>query len=452
MKYDYDIAIIGGGPGGYVAGSYASQFGKKVCVIEKGLIGGCCLNVGCIPTKSILETATRYQHATNSVKYGIKADVSFDWNEYRANSVKIREELRNGVKRLLRSHRCDLIEGEASIISNNSIKVNDHNISAEKIIIATGSSPAIPDKYKEMNRVLTSDSFWEIDCRPKSIVIVGGGVIGCEIASALSRLGSKVTIVEQQSRLLMQFDTETVAILEKDLTNNGVDILYENSVTDIIEKNDEIIAIVDGQGPQTISAEYLLWSTGRKPVIPAISGISINTNEQGYILTDDNCLTNVNTIYCIGDTNGKCMLAHAATAQAMNVVRHICIGNNASDSTFVPQTVFTYPQIAELGVTEKECDCGSIAIGKIPYSSVGYSHIIDSTEGYYKIIRDIATDRIVGAQIVGYNACELIHILAPYINKPIDANMVQDMIFAHPTLSEGIKLAIEASYIRSPQA
>ena len=448
--YDFDILIIGGGPGGYVAGAYAAQFGKNVAVVEKELLGGCCLNVGCIPTKTILEAANIYVHAIGSSDYGIKTnDVEFSWKNYKAYSEKVRSDLRNGVSALLRSRKCSLINGEAFLVDEHKVKIGEQIITADIIILATGSCPSIPGVYADMKHVITSDSFWDIEELPKSIVIVGGGIIGCEIASALSRLGTKVIIVEQMPEILPMFDFEAVKYLRQELINYGVDIICGEPVNSIIESHDDLKVIV---GDKTIECDYLLWSTGRRANIINTDNVKLKLTDSGFVDVDNNYRTSIGNIYCIGDANGKNMLAHAAISQAMLVVKYLCAETEIRYDPFVPQTVFTSPSIARIGLSEDECSSMTYAVGKVPYSAVGYSHVVEKENGYYKVIRDITTDTLLGAEIVGYNACELIHNLVPYINKKIEINMFSDIIYAHPTLTEGIKLAIEASYIKSPQA
>jgi len=447
-NYDYDVLIIGGGPAGYVAGSYLAQYGRKTAVIEKDKLGGCCLNTGCIPTKTILEAAMRLKHASDSDMYGITADISFDWDKLMSYSVSVRDNLRNGVGRLLSSRKCQVIYGEAAIVGKNEIKVDDSVFSAEYIIIATGTTPMVPAKYADINGVLTSDTFWDLKQLPESMVIVGGGVIGCEIASSLSRLGSKITTVEQQNEILPNINPDAAGILKKELQNDGVTIICGQSVDDIV-KTDLGLSVTVGE--KTLSCEYVLWSTGRRAVVPSLEGVELESGDRGFVQVDKNYKTSIDNIYCIGDANGIGMLAHASIMQAMQVVNHICTNIDITDTAAIPQTVFSYPSIASIGVLENECKDKNVSIGKVPYAAAGYSHVITSSNGYFKVIRDIDTDTIIGAEIVGYNACELIHILAPYINKKLKARMFADVMFAHPTLSEGIKLAVESSYIRSPQ-
>ncbi len=453
--YDYDIAIIGGGPAGYVAASYASQHDKRTVLIEKDKLGGCCLNTGCIPTKVLYETSRRYRQISSNSAYGIVSDLNdFSWETLKGFSEKVRSELASGVNRLLRSRNVEVIYGEAAVSDGHTVCVGGRLVSAGSIILAMGSKPVFPSAYNEIKRVVSSDSFWDINERPGSIVIVGGGVIGCEIASALSGLGVKVSIVEQMPNLLPQFSREAAGKLESRLKADNADVYCDHTVTDIAENDDGLTVTIRGDGQKKVlKCDHVLWAAGRKPNTEITEGTDIEYTDKGYIKVDDSFRTSVDSIFCIGDANGISTLAYTATAQAMSVIRNICTMDHADRAYAIPMCVYTYPEIAGIGLSEEDCNREglNVAVGYAPYKALGYAHAVSETDGHIKVLRDIETDTIVGAEIVGTEAVELIHVIQPYIERRIPLGMLGDMVMAHPTFSEGIKLAVESSYIRSPQ-
>lgn len=449
--YDHDIAVIGGGPGGYVAASYAAQFGKKVVLIEKDKLGGCCLNVGCIPTKVLFEASGRFRRLKTDADFGISVSVQdFSWDKLKKHSEEVRSGLVKGVDGLLASRKVELVHAIASLKDEHTIETGESTISAEYIILATGTKPSIPSVYADIPNVVTSDDFWDIDRLPDTVVIVGGGVIGCEIASALSGLGTKVTIIEQFPRMLTGFSDRAVSLLKKQFEKDGVNVLCDSTVTGIREDNS---ALVVNAGKEEFCCDLVLWAAGRKPVDLDTDRVGIKHNERGYIEVDDNCRTNIENIYCIGDANGKSLLAYSASSQAMRAVRHICTGYDEYDDQMIPICVYTYPELAKIGMSEDECisEGMTVSVGMAPYKALGYAHTTGDEDGYIRVIRDIETDTLVGAEIAGRDAVELIHILQPYVERRLPLLMLTDIIPAHPTLSEGIKLAIEASYTGSPQ-
>lgn len=446
--FKYDIAIIGGGPGGYVAASYATQFGKKVILFEKDKLGGNCLNVGCIPTKILAEAANRFKTVALSGTFGVKTKgVSFDWMALSSYSGETRRALITGVYSLMKRRGVDVIPDNAKISDKHTIIAGGIEYTTKNIIIATGSQPTnAPFKNR---KIITSDEFWNLDHKPDRLLVVGGGVIGCEISSAMSRLGTKVYVVEMLPRLLSGFSDKAVQMLTNQLQEDNVDIYCGESVKDIYETEENLTVETE---KQRVDCDYVLWAAGRKPV-EVESSETIDKTEKDFVKVDVNYRTNNDNIYCIGDANGISMLAHSAIAQGMRVVEHICSGQQIEEAPYIPQCVFTSPAIARIGLDSDECrKLGmNIVTGTAPYIVSGYSRAVDESNGYYHVVRDVDTDRIVGAEIVGYEAFELIHILAPYVNKEIPARAMSDLIIAHPTLSEGIKIAIESSYTRSPQ-
>ncbi len=449
--YDHDIAVIGGGSGGYVAASYAAQFGKKVVLIEKDKLGGCCLNVGCIPTKVLFEASGRYRRLKTDAAFGI--DISgpeFSWDRLKKHSEEIRGGLVKGVSGLLASRKVEIVHAIASLKDEHTIEAGERTISAEYIILATGTKPSIPSVYADIPKVVTSDDFWDIDRLPDSIVIVGGGVIGCEIASALSGLGTKVTVMEQLPRLLTGFSDRAVSMLKTQFEKDGVTVMCDSTVTGIREDNS---ALIVSAGEGELRCDLVLWAAGRRPVDIDTGSTDIKHTERGYIEVDDNCRTNIENIYCIGDANGISLLAYSASSQAMRAVRHICTGYDEYDEQMIPACVYTYPELAKIGMSEDECmsEGMTVSVGMAPYKALGYAHTTGDEDGYIRVIRDIGTDTLAGAEIAGRDAVELIHILQPYVQRRLPLSMLTDIVPAHPTLSEGIKFAIEASYTGSPQ-
>lgn len=449
--YDYDIAVIGGGPGGYVAASYAAQFGKKTVLIEKDKLGGCCLNVGCIPTKVLFEASLRYRQLKRDADFGINVTgYELSWEKLKEHSEEVRNGLVRGVGGLLASRKVEVIYASASLEDEHTITAGERRISAEYIMLATGTKPSVPSAYAVIRNVVTTDDFWDTARQPGQIVIVGGGVTGCEIASALSGLGTKVTVIEQLPRLLAGFSERAAGMLAKQFEKDKVNVLCGSTVTGIRDENGVLTV---GTDKEEIRCDLVLWAAGRRPVDIETGRVKINHTERGYIEVDGNFRTNIENIYCIGDANGISLLAYSAFAQAMSAVRHICTGMGTDEEPVIPSCVYTYPSLARIGLSEDECRLRGIAFsaGNASYKALGYAHAAGEEDGYIRVLRDIETDTLLGAEIAGSEAVELIHILQPYVERKLPLMMLTDIVPAHPTLSEGIKLAVEASYTGSPQ-
>jgi dihydrolipoamide dehydrogenase len=401
----------------------------------------------------LLEAAHRYENVQDSADFGVITEQrSFSWDNLTVYMHDTTKKLRSGVASLLSSRQVALLEGEARLLSGQVIQVEGKQISAEYIILATGSRPAIPVRFAGMDRVLTSDSFWDIEKLPASLAIVGGGVIGCEIASALSALGVHVLIIEQMPRLLPAFDEAQVAPLIKEFRKKKVD-MYPGSAVSDIQLSDNAVIITLDNGTR-LNANALLWATGRSAVLTReqASAIGLELTAKQFVAVDANYKTNLPNLFCIGDANGRSLLAHSAITQAMRVVNHICTGKATDKEPLVPQCVYTTPALAKAGISETEAKNAAYhyATGIAPYSAIGMSHAIKRIDGHFKIIRDITSDTLLGVEITGYNAYELIHILLPYIEKELPCATLDDIMFAHPSLSEGLKIAVENTYIRSP--
>lgn len=436
---NYDLAVIGSGPGGYVAAIYAARRKLKVCVIEKGLVGGTCLNRGCIPTKSLLNSAGIITTIKESAPHGI------DVAGYKVNFVKMVERkdevvsrLRTGIETLLRASKIDLIRGTASITGPNAIKIDSADtISAKNIIIATGSqvAPLSNIKLDEID-ILSSDGILNLKVIPASLAIIGGGVIGCEFANLYNILGSKVTIVEFTDRLIPTQSREVSKKLELIFKKRGIDI-FTSSAAESVTRSDRIK--ISLSGGKSVETEKVLVSVGRRPGIDGLGdlgalGMGI---EKGRIAVDEYRRTALKNIFAIGDCVDGPLLAHKASYDGILAVDNIMGHARRSDYSNVPSAIWTEPEIASVGLSEEEAKAKypDARVAKFPYLGSGKAYAIGKVEGFAKVIGD-AKGRILGVEIFGTGACDLIAeaVLAKTAN--INIEEWSRVVHCHPTLSE----------------
>ena len=453
----FDVCVIGAGPGGYVAAINAGRTGKKVVLIEKAEYGGTCLNVGCIPTKTLIASAEALETAKHAADFGvsINGEVSFDWTAMQQRKNSVVEKLRNGIGSLLKNANVEVICGNAEFQNSKTIKVksatgDEKVIEAEKTIVATGSKPAMPGFIPKSSHVLDSTDMLNIQEVPKSIIILGGGVIGCEFACLLNTLGTQVTVVEMLDTLLPGQDIEVSKQIAREMKKSKIKVMTGKPLENISVDENGVTGTVKGK---EITADYLLVSIGRLPVTdglnPEAAGIAVN--EKGFIEVDDKCQTNVENIYAIGDVTGRIQLAHLASAMAVTAAENAC----GSDTTFcdclVPGCIFTSPEIGSVGLTQEQCAELNIEtrIGKFPYAALGKSMAINETAGFCKIIADAKTDKIVGVHIIGAHATDLIAEAVTAINKGTTAEELGKAIHAHPTLGEIMMEAAHAVHEKS---
>lgn len=437
-----DLIIIGAGPGGYETAIDAAQAGLNVTLIEKDKLGGTCLNRGCIPTKALCRSAEIAYMMQNSSEFGIGSDKpTIDYPSVISRKDKVVDELRNGVATLLKN--INVIEGEAKFISSNVIEVNGIQYTAPQIIIATGAKPAtLPIPGAEL--AMSSDEILSMSTLPKSITIIGGGVIGMEFASIFSAFGVSVTVVEYCKEILPPFDAEIAKRLRMSLKRRGINIVTGAQVTSI---EPGIIVKYQAKGKeQQLETEAVLMAVGRRPVLPEgleELGVMINRNaiavddEMKVIFNDGSKPENV-TIYAIGDVNGRCMLAHAATAQGKIALGH------TQNLSVIPSAVFTMPECAMVGMTEEQCEKEGkkIKIGKATFRSNGKALAMGEPDGLIKVIVDDDTDLILGAHICGAHAADLIQEIAIAMASGLKSSAVKETIHGHPTLTEVVKAAI----------
>lgn len=450
---EFDVIVIGGGPGGYVAAIRAAKNGAKTALIERRDFGGTCLNIGCIPTKTLIAGVEVFHKAKHAAEFGVKISgtVTPDWDAMLARKDTVIKNLRGGIGSLLKAAGVTVFKGQGVFSGRKTLQVLDENgkaaeeISASKIIIASGSESLVPGFIPKGKRVITSTELLSIPEIPKSLLILGGGVIGCEFACLFAELGTKVTIVEMMDSVMPLIDRECAKTVAQQMVKAGVEIMNGKPLSDIKATANGVSGKV---GDTTVSADYLLVSIGRKPALEGmnIAAAGIKTNERGWIPVDASCRTNVPGIFAIGDATGSWQLAHAASAMGVVAADVACGKKNTFDGSLVPGCIFTSPEIGSVGKSQEQCDKEGIEtrVGKFPFAALGKAMAINETVGFCKIIADAKTDQVLGVHIVGPHATDLIAEACPALHLEITARELGKAIHAHPTLGEAMMEAAHA--------
>ena len=450
---EFDVLMIGGGPGGYVAAIRAAKNGAKTALVERKELGGTCLNIGCIPTKTLIAGVDVYHKARHAMEFGVKisGEISPDWEAMLARKDSVIKTLRGGIGSLLKAAGVTVFKGHGVFTGRKTVKVVDgegkeaEEITAGKIIIASGSETLVPGFIPKGKRVITSTELLSIPEIPKSLLILGGGVIGCEFACLFAELGTKVTIVEMLDSIMPNIDRETSKVVASQMQKMGIEIMNGKPLGDLKADDKGVSGKV---GDLTVSADYLLVSIGRKPALEGmnIAASGVKTNERGWIPVDSSCRTNVPGIFAIGDATGSWQLAHAASAMGVVAADVACGKKNAFDGSLVPGCIFTSPEIGSVGKSQEQCDKEGIEtrVGKFPFAALGKAMAINETTGFCKIIADAKTDQILGVHIVGPHATDLIAEACPALHLEITAKELGKAIHAHPTLGEAMMEAAHA--------
>lgn len=438
----FDLIVIGAGPGGYETAAEAAALDRKVALVERAELGGTCLNRGCIPTKALCRCAEVAMTVAESQEFGIMSDAPVvNLPKVMERKEQILATLREGIGMVLKDVK--IIKGEARFTSLSTVEVEGETLSAPEIIIATGSRPAsldIPGKELAMS----SDEILSIDSLPKSLIIIGGGVIGMEFASIFAAFGVKVTVLEYCKEILPPFDAEIAKRLRTALKRRGIEIITSAQVTGIAPGM-TVSYEVKGKA-KTAEAEQVLMAVGRRPVIPdGIEDLGVRI-ERGAITVDDNMKvlfadgkTPVDTtLYAIGDVNGRCMLAHAASMHGL-----VALGK-AKLTDVIPAAVFTQPECAMVGLTEEKCTAEGreIKVGKAMFRANGKALAMGEPDGLVKIITDATTDELLGCHICGAHAADLVQEIATAMTAGLKASAISEAVHAHPTLTEVVKAAI----------
>lgn len=448
--YDYDVIVIGGGPGGYVAAIKSAQMGKRTCIIEKENFGGVCLNEGCIPTKTLLRSSEALREVKESEKFGVvcagTASAKLDMEKVQSRKNQVVKQLVGGVEGLLRGNKAAVIKGEAKFEDKNTVSVGGKKYTAENIIIASGSKvKMLPVKISEKATVLTSKEALNLDYIPKEVIIIGGGVIGIEFAYFLNSIGTKVTVVEFLDRILPMVDAEITGLVTKMLVNSGIEIYTGSKVSEI--KENSVLFEKDGKFTE-IHSEIILMAVGRTPCTDGLNleaaGVKIN---RGAIETNSKLETNIKNIYAIGDVNGNSMLAHTASMEGIAAVENICGHNREIDYGKIPSAIYIQPEVSSVGLTEEEArkKYKNVKVGKFPMLANGKSKVAGEENGMIKIVTDGQYGEILGVHMFCIHATDMIAEAVVAMNLEATAQEIINSIHPHPTVSEAIHEAFHAS-------
>jgi dihydrolipoamide dehydrogenase len=450
-KKSFDLAIIGSGPGGYIAAIRGAQMGQKVALIENCFIGGCCLNVGCIPTKSLLAHAEALLNIRESTKYNIHVEkLSFDYSQMVATKNRVIHDIRRSLEQLILSNQITILHGHAKFSSPKELKIEGEDnllLYAQNIIIATGSeSIQIPSFPFDNHRIHSSSSILTLTHLPSSLIIIGGGYIGCEFASLYSALGVKITLIEALPSLLFSQGAFLGHELAKSFRKQGIE-LYTSSKVERIEKKEKGLSVHLSQG-ETLEGELALVCVGRKPKTDSLDlqNAGLDTNSCGAIVVNEKMETSQPGIYAIGDVTGKWMLAHVASHQGIVAASNVCKKPMQMHYHAIPSVIFTHPQIASVGLSlgQAQKEFPSATCSSYSMQALGKAIATLDTTGFVQIISDPKTGQIFGAHMIGREAASLIGELTLAIQNHLPLDAIVQTIHAHPTLGE---LWQEAAFI-----
>jgi dihydrolipoamide dehydrogenase len=450
------ITIIGGGVGGYPAAIRAARMGAEVTLIEKDALGGTCLNWGCIPTKALLQSANVIQTMKESGTFGIKCKgYEVDFGAVMARKNTVVAQLTRGVGALLKAKKVKIIQGTASFTDAKTLQIKEsgENVQGDAILIASGSVPGrIPIEGIDGPDVMDSNQVLAMKTLPKSVVVIGGGVIGVEFAQFLIAMGTEVTIIEMLPGLVPGVDKEIATILQKQLSAAGVKVVTSAAVKGIAHKKTEnTVTYTIGDKTETITAEKVFLTVGRKPDFSLLNIDKVGIkHEKGAIVVNEFMETNVPGIYAAGDVVGGIMLAHLASAEGECAVRNILGHREVMNYKAVPSCIYTTPEVASVGLTEERAkERGEIQVGRFPLRGNGKALVLNETEGMVKVISDKKIGEVLGVHIIGPHATELIAEATAALSLEATAESLFQAVHAHPTLAEAIGEAALATHGRA---
>lgn len=441
----YDLVVIGSGPGGYVTAIRAAQLGKKVAIVEKNKIGGACLNVGCIPSKTYLEFGASVENMKQAKEWGITTtEISIDAKKMTQRKNDVVQTLTGGIEGLMKKNKIAYFYGEAKVKADLTVVIDDVTIKAKDILLATGSTPFVP-AIKGLDAIdyVTTDTFFDMDQLPEELCIIGGGVISVELATAMAGLGIKVTIIEVADDILLTEDADARNVVKRYLKQQNVKIMTKADIKEVQRGKVKL-------AEEDVAFDKLLVATGRKPVTNIVKDLDLKLdNSDIFVKVNDTFETSKQHIYAIGDLIGGYQLAHAASAEGM-VVAHKLAGERFQkvDGKNVPRCVYTFPEIATIGLSEEEAKKAGydVKVTNAPLAANGKALTSNDTDGFVKIISEIKYEEILGAVIVGQDATELIGSIGGVKFAEGTVTELANAIWAHPTVSEAIGESADALF------
>ena len=461
----YDLIVIGSGPGGYIAAVRASQLGKKVALIEKyATLGGTCLNVGCIPSKALLDSSHHYYDAVHHFEeHGISVEKpSFDFGKMVDRKAKVVETTTGGIKYLMDKNNIEVYEGLGSFEDNTHVKISKNDGTSEliegtNIIIATGSKPSsLPFIKIDKDRIITSTEALKLKEVPKHLLVIGGGVIGLELGSVYKRLGAEVTVIEYMDKIVPGMDVDISKELQKVFKKQGIKFATSHKVTSVEKNGKQIVVKATDKKNKEIefSGDYCLVSVGRKPYTEGLGleKVGVTVNERGQIATNEHLQTNISNIYAIGDVVQGAMLAHKAEEEGVIVAEFLAGQKPHINYNLIPGIVYTWPEAAAVGKTEQELKDANIEYkaGKFSMRALGRSRASGDIDGFVKVLADKNTDEILGVHMVGARVADLIMEAAVAMEFRASAEDLARICHGHPTYSEAVKEAAKAAWDGMP--
>lgn len=452
----FDLVVIGAGPAGYVGAIRAAQLGMRVALVERASLGGTCLNIGCIPSKALLDATHELARARERFSArGIRAgEITADIPAMQAFKEKTVKTLVSGIGGLLRKDKIEHIVGNARLKGGGEVEVEADGktrmIGARHILLATGSAPvSLPALPADGNYILTSTEALSLSAAPRRLLVVGAGAIGLELGSVWNRLGSKVTMVEFLDRIAPASDREVAAALQKSLEKQGLRFKLSTRVTAARVESEQVHVTMTAADDSTAEDTFdrVLVAVGRRPVTDGLGleQAGIQTDKRGFVLVGDHYATTASGVYAVGDVIGGAMLAHKASEEAVAAVERMAGTAGHVDYTAIPNIIYTAPELASVGKSESDCDGEQISIGKFPFSASGRARCMDETEGFVKVIVDASTDRVLGVHILHARASDLIAEAVLAMEYAASSEDIARTMHAHPTLSEALHEAALAA-------